>query len=144
MSKSVLVPFDDSPLSTDALEFACEEFEDADITVLTVLDFVEAAYGAPPGVGLPEHWETWHEEAEEAADERLDDAAELAAEHGVDVETRKELGPPARVIANYADEHDVDHVVMGSHGRTGVSRVLLGSVAESVMRRAPVPVTIVR
>lgn len=39
---------------------------------------------------------------------------------------------------------DVDHVAVGSHGRSGVSRLLLGSVAESVMRRPPVPVTVVR
>jgi nucleotide-binding universal stress UspA family protein len=42
------------------------------------------------------------------------------------------------------DEHDVDHVVMGSNGRRGVSRLVLGSVAERVVRGAPVPVTVVR
>jgi len=43
-----------------------------------------------------------------------------------------------------APSHDVDHVVMGSRGRSGVGRVLFGSVAEAVTRRASVPVTIVR
>jgi nucleotide-binding universal stress UspA family protein len=51
---------------------------------------------------------------------------------------------PARAIVDYAEEHDVAHTVVGSHGRTGVTRVLLGSVAENVMRRAPCPVTVVR
>jgi nucleotide-binding universal stress UspA family protein len=45
---------------------------------------------------------------------------------------------------DYAAEHDIDHIVVGSHGRTGASRILLGSVAETVARRSPVPVTIVR
>jgi len=44
----------------------------------------------------------------------------------------------------YAEESDVDHIVIGSHGRSGVSRILLGSVAESVVRRADMPVTVVR
>jgi nucleotide-binding universal stress UspA family protein len=48
------------------------------------------------------------------------------------------------VIVTYADENDVDHVVLGSHGRKGLTRVLLGSVAEAVVRRSPVPVTVVR
>ncbi|GAB7020902.1 hypothetical protein JCM18750_37640 [Halostagnicola bangensis] len=43
-----------------------------------------------------------------------------------------------------ADSPRVDHIVIGSHGRSGPSRVLLGSVTERVARRAPVPVTIVR
>jgi nucleotide-binding universal stress UspA family protein len=43
-----------------------------------------------------------------------------------------------------AEDHDVDGIVMGSHGRSGISRVLLGSVAETAVRRAPCPVTIVR
>lgn len=50
------------------------------------------------------------------------------------------------VVAMFADEDDVgvDLVVMGSHGRPPMSRVLLGSVAEVVVRRVPVPVTVVR
>jgi len=44
----------------------------------------------------------------------------------------------------YAEDLDVDHIVMDSHGRSGASRVLLGSVAETVTRRSPVSVTIVR
>ena len=44
----------------------------------------------------------------------------------------------------YAEENDIDHIVVGSHGRGGVSRMLLGSVAETVARRSSVPVTIIR
>jgi len=43
-----------------------------------------------------------------------------------------------------AEEGAFDHVVVGSHGRTGVSRIILGSTAENVIRRSPVPVTIAR
>jgi nucleotide-binding universal stress UspA family protein len=50
------------------------------------------------------------------------------------------LGTPSEEIVNYADEHEIDLIVMGTHGRTGVARVLLGSVAEKVVRKAPCPV----
>jgi nucleotide-binding universal stress UspA family protein len=71
---------------------------------------------------------------------------ELAADldPGREVETAIEVGSPARTILAYVDDHDVDHVVMGSHGRSGVSRLVFGSVAEQVMRQSPVAVTVVR
>jgi nucleotide-binding universal stress UspA family protein len=53
-------------------------------------------------------------------------------------------GSPAREIVDYATETGVDLVVMGTHGRSGVDRLLLGSVAERVVRRSPVPVLTVR
>jgi nucleotide-binding universal stress UspA family protein len=58
----------------------------------------------------------------------------------VDVVTAIVNGRPAREIVDYTAQHDIDLVVMGTHGRTGVSRALLGSVAEAVVRRAPCPV----
>ncbi|WP_412781655.1 universal stress protein, partial [Aeromonas diversa] len=60
------------------------------------------------------------------------------------VRTVIEHGDPSRMIISYTETHDVDRIVLGSHGRSGLSRVLLGSVAETVARRSPVPVTIVR
>ena len=49
-------------------------------------------------------------------------------------------GDPASAIARLAEEIDADLIVMGTHGRTGLSRLLMGSVAEAVVRRAPCPV----
>jgi K+-sensing histidine kinase KdpD len=56
------------------------------------------------------------------------------------ITTRVVLGAPARAIIEAADRERVDLIVMGTHGRTGVGRALLGSVAEQVMRRASCPV----
>ncbi|MDP6446206.1 MAG: universal stress protein [Pirellulaceae bacterium] len=53
-------------------------------------------------------------------------------------------GPPPDAIARFADEHDADLIVIGSHGRTGGMRVLLGSVAETLMRRAKCSVLTVK
>jgi universal stress protein A len=54
------------------------------------------------------------------------------------------VGKPAAEIVNAAKEWPADVIVIGSHGRAGVTRVLLGSVAEAVMRHAPCPVLVVR
>ena len=56
---------------------------------------------------------------------------------GLDIVTAITTGRPAHAIVEYAIRYDVDMIVMGTHGRTGVSRALLGSVAEAVVRRAP-------
>jgi nucleotide-binding universal stress UspA family protein len=60
------------------------------------------------------------------------------------IETDLVEGSPARQITSYAEEHPCDLIVMGTHGRSGMDRILLGSVAERVVRSAPVPVMTVR
>ena len=138
--KKVLVPLDGSEQSWNALEFAAEEFPSATIHVLHVVDPVEAGYTATATV--PGYTEEWYEQAQERADELFQRAEEeLGAES---MERATEVGRPSRVIVDYAEEHGIDQIVMGSHGRSGVSRILLGSVAEAVVRRSPMPVTIIR
>ena len=63
---------------------------------------------------------------------------------GVEVETLIVEGNPAEEILIAAEERDIDIIVMGTLGRTGIQRLLLGSVAEKVIRHAPCPVFVVR
>lgn len=133
----VLVPIDGSDPADAALEYAFERFGDADVTALYVMDPVDGAWGPGSADG-------WLATAEDRSEVVLSTVEERAAEAGRDVETDSVVGRPARAIVEYAEERGVDHVVMGSHGRDGISRVLLGSVAETVVRRSPVPVTVVR
>ncbi|WP_425607774.1 universal stress protein [Natrinema salsiterrestre] len=56
-----------------------------------------------------------------------------------EIRTESIDGKADSTIVTYAEEHDVDHIVLGSHGRNGLARYLLGSVAESVARRAHDP-----
>ncbi|WP_136600858.1 universal stress protein [Salinigranum halophilum] len=74
----------------------------------------------------------------------VSEVATMAAEAGVDCETAVAHGHPHEVILEYATEHGVDLIVMGTHGRHGVSRFLLGSVTERVVRTSNVPVLTVR
>jgi nucleotide-binding universal stress UspA family protein len=142
MSKRVLVPMDGSPQSDKALDHVLTEYPDAEITILHVIDPVDAGYAADPMGG--DYWEGWYEFAEDRADNIFEAARDQAAANDREIETVQDMGPPARLIVGYAEENGIDHIVMGSHGRKGVARVLLGSVAETVVRRASMPVTVVR
>lgn len=135
----VLVPTDGSEPAEAALDHAFERFADDDITALYVMDPVESATAWGPATG-----EDWLGSAEKRAESVLGEAVERGEESGVEIETDSVVGRPSRAIIDYAEEAAVDHLVIGSHGRDGITRVLLGSVAETVIRRSPVPVTVVR
>ncbi|WP_247001565.1 universal stress protein [Halosolutus gelatinilyticus] len=142
----VLVPIDGSSQSRAALDYALSQYEGETITTLHVVDPMEGVYSDYGGGGI------YDEEAFQRAIERGESIGEQARDRAEDagildattLNTVVETGQSARAIIDYADANDVDHIVMGSHGRSGVARVLLGSVAETVTRRSPVPVTIVR
>lgn len=138
--EKVLVPFDGTSLAEKALGHALEEYQDAEVSALHVIDYVEESYGAKALVGDEE----LRERARDRSEQLLGRAEEIADAHGRTVSTATRVGKPDREIIDYAEEQGADLIVIGSHGRSGVSRVLLGSVAENVMRRAPTPVTVVR
>ena len=137
----VLIPYDGSEQAEAALEYAGKIHGDDEIVLLYVLDYVEAGYRAAPEAALAGYWEEWYDEAEASGEELL---AEAATAFDTDVETNVVAGSPARAIIEFVDDGSIDAVVIGSHGREGLSRILLGSVAETVVRRSPVPVTVVR
>lgn len=146
MPTHVLVPIDGSPQSWAAFDHALANFAGKMITVLHVAD---PATGIVSDYGGGGYYDPQaHERAIERGESLGKQARERAEDAGVlkstVLETAVENGPPARTIIDYADENEIDHIVIGSHGRKGVARILMGSVAETVTRRARVPVTIVR
>ncbi|WP_126661327.1 universal stress protein [Haloterrigena salifodinae] len=140
----ILVPFDDSEHAREALEYAIDLFPDGEFVAVTVVD--TSSVPAIPNAASGDEDEV--SETVEAVfgdvEERLAVPERLAAERDVAIETRTRLGAPTQEIVEFAETETVDHIVMGSHGRTGVKRFLLGSVAEVVVRHSPVPVTVVR
>ena len=144
MGKRILVPVDGSEQAHQACEFVLSEFPGAEMILLHVVNPAEAGYSAQ--ASIPSFSEEWYEQQREQAETLFAEIRDDVAEQGVDVEVSSdiEVGKPVSVIVEYAEDNDVDQIVMGSHGRSGVSRVLLGSVAETVVRRSPVPVTVVR
>ncbi|WP_435158398.1 universal stress protein [Haladaptatus sp. DFWS20] len=142
MPETVLVPLDGSPLSERALRYVIENFAEAVITTIHVINPADSLIDVEVG-GLPVASD-WYDRAQERADGIHASATEFAADHDFDLDTVTEIGRPARAILAYADEHDVDQIVMGSHSRSDIERAILGSVAETVTRQARVPVTIIR
>jgi nucleotide-binding universal stress UspA family protein len=143
MEKKVLVPLDDSEGAEEAFELTLEEFSDAHVTLLHVADPKSSDSIQVTEGTIPFDEETREEIIEEST-RFLDDYAQKADKEGVEVTKEYRIGEPSEEIVGYAEDEDIDHIVMGSHGRSGFKRVLLGSVAESVARRSPVPVTVVR
>lgn len=140
MALHVLVPFDDSEPARTALEHAIEQFPDADLTVLVVTDPSEFA-PVPEGIGE----QPAAEAAEEVVSDRVESVRSVVPDGGGGrIRTAFRGGAPANEIVDFVEEAGVNHVVIGSEGRSGVSRVLLGSVAETVARHSPVPVTVVQ
>jgi len=116
-----------------ALDFA-DRF-DADVHALYVVDEGEVA--ASPEQVREEMRDALDDSGQEALDEVVDTA-------GRPVTTAVREGRPATEIREYAVTHDADVVAMGTRGRHGENRFLIGSVAERVVRTCPVPVLTVR
>ena len=138
MYDRILVPTDGSDGARAAFEHAlalAEQF-DAELHVVNAVD----PTAVPPEVGAEGVLDALRESGYDAVDELRDRADDA----GVAVETAVLQGPPHGSILTYVEDHGVDLVVMGTHGRTGLGRWLLGSVTERVVRTAPVPVLTVR
>lgn len=141
MIDHVLIPVDGSEQARQACAYVESELPDVTVTLLHVINPAEAGYTIQ--TSLPTASEEWYENEKARAENLFDD---LESSFGEDrtIERVTEVGKPTRAIVEHAAEHPIDQIVMGSHGRSGVTRILLGSVAEQVVRRSPVPVTVVR
>lgn len=142
MTRQVVVAIDDSGPATAALEHALRRFADSTITVLHVIDADESDGSIRQRV-LSAEYDAHRNAAEETAETVLENARAYADEHGLTVTTATRYGRPARQITAYAEENDADRIVIGTHDRSGLSRLLLGSLSELVAQRSSVPVTTV-
>jgi len=129
----VLVPTDGSPAATAAIDHGLSIAERVGAAV-RVLCVIEGETGLPP-LGDP---------LRDEAVEVLDAVAERASDREVTLTTHVQPGTPHEVINNFVTAHGIDVVAMGTHGRAGIRRQLLGSVTERVLRTSDVPVLTVR
>ncbi|MDC8447698.1 MAG: universal stress protein [Nitrospira sp.] len=138
--KRMLVPVDFSDCSLDAFEYAAliAQRSKVSLNLLHVLEPV--SYGLD--FTLP-HW-AQRESSKTAVTERLSDLASALTSAGLASDFLISGGLPADSILDTARAQSVDVIVMGTHGRRGLSHVLFGSVAESVVRRSSCPVLTVR
>ncbi|WP_255151276.1 universal stress protein [Halorarius halobius] len=137
MFDSILFPTDGSEGAAAALDHALDLAADSGAT-LHVLNVVDTGVARGAGVNS-----ALGERRRETGEEFVAAAAERAADRGVETVTAMEEGEPHREIVAYADDH-ADLVVMPTHGRRGLERLLLGSTTERVVRRSDVPVLTLR
>jgi nucleotide-binding universal stress UspA family protein len=136
----ILVPVDGSEFAERALEYAIEHFPDQDITAFHVVE-APKGYFAATAAEIDETPQVKH--GREEAAELLDELETEAAERGRVIDTASEVGDPVDEILSYAAKEGVDEIVIGSRGISGVGRVVFGSTAETVVRRAEIPVVVV-
>lgn len=139
MYGDILVPTDGSESAERAVEYGVvlADTVGAHVHALTVID--ERDYRGAVDDDAVEVGLSAAEESAQAAVDRV--AARVGGDR---VTTHVTTGVPSEAILGYARESGVDIIVMATHGRTGVERFIIGSVAEKVVRRAPVPVVTVR
>jgi nucleotide-binding universal stress UspA family protein len=110
---------------------------------LTLLTAAEVPGGVPDSTVRPGAHESVHDEVLQAADRALRELAQPWADQGVPVTTSVPFGAPDRVVLEAARTLKPRFVVLGTHGRTGLSRWMFGSVEEAITRRCTVPVVVV-
>ena len=139
----ILLPTDFSDYSTAATKYACElaaRFS----SELHVLHTLEQHLSATPTFGFGLDMPTFVSESRAAAEKKLAGMIDSEWSAGRTVIQAVAEGSAKVEIVRYAREANIDLIVLSTHGRTGLSHVMLGSVAESVVRTSPCPVLTVR
>ncbi len=138
MYDRILLPTDGSKANTRAVEQAVNLAEQTGAE-LHVLFVVEEIPYAPEMTN-----ENIEMRLREIGENAIEEIRAQADEAGVSIQAAVEKGTPHHGINTYVDEHGINLIVMGTHGRSGLDRYLLGSVTERIVRTADVPVLTVR
>jgi nucleotide-binding universal stress UspA family protein len=142
--KTILVPCDFSEHSEQAFRWALGMAEDWGAKLVLLHAVPLASQVSYPDAMLLVDIPRLEAELKADAEKQLREFAAKKATSAVPVEVRAILGDPVWEICQIAEQEHADLIVMGSHGRTGLAHVVLGSVAERVIRHAPCPVLVVR
>lgn len=153
MLKHVLVPLDGSALAEEALQYAIEiTAPDAEITLVSAVELPEIMPGgfypivdpALVGAAYNENKEKIFT-ADEIVAQVRDYLAHMTEKLGAHkVNTHVEISEPATLVLKIAEERNVDAIVISTHGRSGISRWLFGSVTQRVLNHANCPVFVIR
>lgn len=137
MYDRICVPTDGSDGTRQAIDHAITIAKRFDATIHALSVLVEGPYGSLQSDRI-------RAAAREGAERAIERVEREAEREGVDVVSAIRTGVPDEEIVDYVVDEDIDMIVMGTHGRSGVDRFLVGSVTERVVRQASVPVVTVR
>lgn len=154
----ILVPLDGSERAAAALPHAetLAKLTNARLVLLQVIPsaamLISETAVSSPDMGLPtvdpflsaSQYETVENTLAQEAQTTLESAATPLRANSLQVETVILAGVPAEAILSYVSDNQIDLIVMSTHGRTGLARLVFGSVAESIVHRASCPVLLVR
>jgi nucleotide-binding universal stress UspA family protein len=136
--KTIVVPLDGSAVAEAALRPAVDLARQAGVTLILLR--AAEAHAGPMGDIIEAQVDVMREAEEYLAAAR----ARVLAAGAARVEVSAWYGPPAEAIVEAARHRHADLIVMASHGRSGIARLVLGSVAESVLRATAVPILLIR
>jgi nucleotide-binding universal stress UspA family protein len=142
--RTILAPTDFSRHSETAVRYACALAERLGATLHLLHVLSEVMPVGPDPMLAPVLPPEFYRETEEASREALARLPDPSWGKPVAVQISVRWGSPVDVIVDHAATHPTDLIVIATHGRTGLSHVLLGSVAERIVREAPCPVLTIR
>jgi nucleotide-binding universal stress UspA family protein len=143
MFKRILYPTDFSDVSMKAMKYV-KQLKDAGATEVTVLHVIDERFLIGTAHEIAIDFEGLEIELRKVAEEKCGKILAEFREAGMAAKLRIEKGNPFLEILRAAKEEDVSLIVIGSHGRSNVEEMLLGSVSEAVIRKAVQPVLVVK
>jgi nucleotide-binding universal stress UspA family protein len=141
MFERILYPTDFSDVSKKALEY-CKKLKEAGTKKIIVLHVIEMD---PNIEKIPANLkQVLEKELKKTATKEIEAMAAELKKTGFDVTVRIELGSPVKKILKAEEEENVSAIVLGSHGKSNIKEILMGSVSENVIRKSRVPVLVVK
>jgi nucleotide-binding universal stress UspA family protein len=138
--ENILVPTDGSKPAREAVTHALDLARTYDATLHALYVVDRGAYASRPGWT----WDELQQVLEQNGETVVEDVQSRTAADGISVAAEITHGVPHQAIEEYCNQHGIDIVVMGTHGRSGLTRQLIGSVTERVLRSSDVPVLTIR
>jgi len=143
MYRKIMIPLDGSDNAECALEHAREIAQGCSIPVVELVTVVKTFFWWEGEVNDPAIYQQVEEDEKSKAQEYLKKEAAIFEKSGLTVHTVMLEGEPAEQIIKYAQDNDVDLILMTTHGRSGITRFALGSVTDKVVRTASAPVMVI-
>jgi nucleotide-binding universal stress UspA family protein len=139
--KKILIATDGSEYTKSAVDYGIDLAKNIEAKLYIIYVIDTAAFASIP---MDAAWESMYELLKQEGDEATKYVAERAENEGLSTERQIIEGHPAEEIIKFAEKDSINLIVMGTLGKSGLDRFLLGSVAEKVVRNSKIPVLVVR
>lgn len=139
--KKILIATDGSEFTKNAVDYGIDLAKSTGAKLYAIYVVDTAAFASIP---MDAAWESMYEILKQEGDEATRYVADRAEAEGLEIERLTVEGHPAEEIIKHAEKNSANLIVMGTLGKSGLDRFLLGSVAEKVVRNSKIPVLVVR